>query len=82
MRNMAEFNHLWPYLGTKETWYVLTCPMLNPATEFPSFFQPFAVKRALEEAKTRAVDVDGIAFTRGPGGLIAKMGKYVLIIQF
>lgn len=48
--------------------------MLNPAAEFP-LFQPFAVKRALEEARIEAVDVDGIAFTRGPGDLIQNIGQ-------
>ena len=45
-----------------------------------SFFQPFAVKRALEGAKMKAIDVDGIAFTRGPGMAIVKIEKYILTV--
>ena len=53
---------------------MLVRPVFNPAVKFP-LLQPFAVKRALEEARTEAVDVDGIAFTRGPGDLIQKIGQ-------
>jgi len=49
------------------------CPILR--LNRLSFFQPFAVKQALEEAKTKAVDIDGIAFTRGPGEVIAGLKK-------
>jgi hypothetical protein len=45
------------------------------------FFQPFAVKRALEVANTKAVDIDGIAFTRGPGEAITKTRKLILIVR-
>ena len=44
---------------------------IQPPKSFP--FEPFAVKRALEEAKMEAVDIDGIAFTRGPGEALAKI---------
>ena len=60
------------------------CSHISPAESYDrtslSSFQPFAVKRALEEAKMKAVDVDGIAFTRGPGKAIVKIEKYVLIV--
>jgi len=58
-----------------------TSSLPNPMIEY-TFCQPFAVKRALEGAKMKAVDVDGIAFTRGPGREIVKKEKYVLIVWF
>lgn len=64
--NMVEYNQLRLFMNINAIWSVcenVHCTLLT-------FRQPFAVKRALTEAGLDLVrDIDGIAFTRGPGAL-------------
>ena len=46
---------------------MVICPLFNAVN------QPGAVRSALEEAKMNIIDIDGIAYTRGPGEFVLQV---------